>query len=169
MDATGCFECSTISQVCAHNCLAFYTCAVFASLGSIGRSARPSVSHKLLARALFIWIVYFDSLLPCSTVRSPSITNGAKHDTSKTHQTQHNLLEHANISYSFDRFLSMHSFFLSVNSIPSDRCFGSYFPWPIMYIRSERDIANIIETMIPHPMDEQEKRRLRQLIGWKAT
>lgn len=46
------------------------------------------------------------------------------------------------------------------------RCFGAYFPWPILYIHSKNDIDAIIEKMIPEPMNNKQKARLRQLIGW---
>lgn len=46
-----------------------------------------------------------------------------------------------------------------------DRVFGAYYPWPILYVR-ENDINKIMETMIPHPMNEKEKARLRRLVGW---
>lgn len=46
-----------------------------------------------------------------------------------------------------------------------DRCFGAYYPWPILYVR-ESDINKILDEMVLHPMNDKEKARLRRLVGW---
>lgn len=151
-----------------------------ASSGSIGRErervrerAQTSVSHKLLARALFIWVVHFAILY--FLVRS--IDNNEWCKTRHVQKTPHTIIHKSTqtivVFFSFFLFalkwmifIDTIVFFLEIYFV---RCFGSYFPWPIMYVRSERDIAKIIEKMIPHPLNEREKSRLRQLIGWRTT
>lgn len=156
IDAAERSECSPISQVCSNLILCVCVCT-----GSAIVSMQPDKRCNRVFRINYLKLVrlfiIFESCILCFLVRTDNNKWCKIRHVQKTFNN--NSPMHANIRIRCNCFY----FLICVHF----RCFGSYFPWPILYVRGERDIEKVIEKMIPHPLNEREKARLRRLIGWK--